>query len=116
MDSLARTGLPIYHLADFEAADFAAQDSLTRGRVFVRGLAARHPGLVVRDAHPIVNQLRARKSDAELALIRKATEISVEGHLELMRRAEPGMHEYDLQAIIESAFRRGGAGFGCTGP
>ena len=109
MDSLARTGLPIYHLADFEAADFAAQDSLTRGRVFVRGLAARHPGLVVKDAHPIVNQLRARKSDAELALIRKATEISVEGHMELMRRAEPGMHEYDLQAIIEYAFRRGGA-------
>ena len=109
MDSLARTGLPIYFLADFEAADFAVQDSLTRGKVFVRGLMARHPGLVVRDAHPIVNQLRARKSDAELALIRKATEISVEGHLELMRRAEPGMHEYDLQAIIEYAFRRGGA-------
>jgi Xaa-Pro aminopeptidase len=109
MDSLARSGLPIYHLADFEAADFAGQDSLTRGRVFVRGLAARHPGLVVRNAHPIVDQLRARKSDAELALIRKATEISVEGHMELMRRAEPGMHEYDLQAIIEHAFRRGGA-------
>jgi Xaa-Pro aminopeptidase len=29
--------------------------------------------------------------------------------MELMRRAEPGMHEYDLQAIIEHAFRRGGA-------
>ena len=55
MDSLARTGLPIYSLADFEAADFAAQDSLTRGSVFLRGLAARHAGLVVRDAHPIVN-------------------------------------------------------------
>ena len=109
IDSLARTGLPVYSLADFEAADFAAQDSLTRGSVFLRGLVARHAGLVVRDAHPIVNQLRARKSDAELALIRKATEISVQGHMELMRRAEPGMHEYDLQAIIEYAFRRGGA-------
>jgi len=109
MDSLARTGLPIYNLADFEAADFAAQDSLTRGSAFLRGLMARHPGLVVRDAHPIVNQLRARKSEAELALIRKATEISVEGHLELMRQAKPGMHEYDLQAIVEYAFRRGGA-------
>ena len=109
MDSLAGTGLPLYTLRDFEAADFATQDSLTRGAAFVKALSARHPGLEVRNAHPIVDQLRARKSEAELALIRKATEISVEGHLELMRKAEPGMHEYDLQAILEYTFRRGGA-------
>jgi Xaa-Pro aminopeptidase len=109
VDSLAAAGLPLYTLRDFEAADFAAQDSLTRGGQYVKALAARFPSLVVRDAHPIVNQLRARKSEAELALIRRATDISVEGHTELMRRAEPGMHEYDLQAIIEYTFRRGGA-------
>ena len=109
VDSLASLRLPVYTLRDFEAADFATQDSLTRGAQFIRALAGRHNGLEIRDAHPIVNELRARKSDAELALIRKATEISVEGHMELMRRAEPGMHEYDLQAIVEYAFRRGGA-------
>lgn len=108
-DSLARTGLPFFHLRDFAAADFAAADSLTRGGQFVRTLAARHPGLVVRDAHPLVNQLRARKSDAEMALIRRAAEISAAGHRELMKQIEPGMHEYDLQAIIEYTFRRGGA-------
>jgi Xaa-Pro aminopeptidase len=109
VDSLAAAGLPVYGLRDFEDADFATQDSLTRGGQFLRALASRHPGLVIQNAHPIVDQLRARKSDAELALIRRAAEISGEGHLELMRRIEPGMHEYDLQAIIESAFRRGGA-------
>lgn len=109
VDSLVATGLPVYSLADFEAADFGRADSLTRGAVFVRDLATKKPGLVVKNAHPIVDELRARKSDAELALIRKATEISVEGHTELMRRIEPGMHEYDLQAIIEYTFRRGGA-------
>jgi Xaa-Pro aminopeptidase len=109
VDSLASLGLPVYTLRDFEAADFATQDSLTRGSQFLRALTARHKALEIRDAHPIVNELRARKSDAELALIRRATEISVEGHIELMRKAEPGMHEYDLQAIVEHAFRRGGA-------
>jgi Xaa-Pro aminopeptidase len=109
VDSLARLSLPFYGLRDFEAADFAAQDSLTRGGQFLRALAARHPGLVVQDAHPIVDQLRARKSKAELELIRRAAAITTEGHMELMRRIEPGMHEYDLQAIIEYAFRRGGA-------
>jgi len=108
-DSLAGSGLTFYSLRDFEAADFAAADSLTRGGQFVAALVARHPGLQVRDAHPVVDQLRARKSDAELALIRKAAAISAEGHRELMKKLDPGMHEYDLQAIIEYAFRRGGA-------
>jgi Xaa-Pro aminopeptidase len=108
-DSLAAIGLPVHGLRDFDDADFAAADSLTRGGQFLRALGARHPGLVVQDAHPILDQLRARKSDAELALIRRAAEISVDGHLELMRQIEPGMHEYDVQAILEYAFRRGGA-------
>src|SRR4051812_27541806 len=33
LDSLATTGLPFYSLADFEDADFARADSLTRGQV-----------------------------------------------------------------------------------
>ncbi len=107
-DSLAAAGLAFYSLRDFEAGDFAQQDSLTRGGQFIRGLMARRPGLQVKDAHPIVDRLRARKSDAELALIRKAAEVTAHGHLELMKKIEPGMHEYDLQAVIEYAFRRGG--------
>ena len=107
-DSLAAAGLTFYSLRDFEAGDFARQDSLTRGGQFIRALAARYPGLTVKDAHPTLDQLRARKTDAELALIRKAAEISANGHLELMRKIEPGMRESDFQAIIEYAFRRGG--------
>jgi len=109
LDSLARGGLPFHALRDFEAADFAGNDSLTRGTAVMRTLAARHPGLQVRDAHPLVDRLRARKSPAELALIRKAGDISADGHAALMRQAAPGMHEYDFQAIVEYAFRRAGA-------
>ena len=88
-DSLADTGLPFYSLADVEDADFARQDSLTRGQSFVSGLRARHAALVVKDAHPIVDQLRARKSAAELALIRKAAEVSAAGHLAAMQAPMP---------------------------
>ncbi|HEX9893886.1 MAG TPA: aminopeptidase P N-terminal domain-containing protein [Gemmatimonadales bacterium] len=110
VDSLLRAGsVPVFELRDFAAADFARQDSLTRGGQFVKALAARHQGLEVRDAHAIVDLLRARKSTAEQELIRKAAAISAEGHTELMRRIENGMHEYDLQAIIEYSFRRAGA-------
>lgn len=109
VDSLAASGLPFWSIRDFAAADFAVADSLTRGGQFMRTLASRHAGLVVRDAHPIVNQLRARKSEAELDLLRTAAAISDAGHEELMKRIEPGMHEYDLQAILEYTFRRAGA-------
>jgi len=109
LDSLAGTGLPFHTVRDIEDADFAAADSLTRGSQVMKALAARHPGLAVQDAHPILDQLRARKSPAELALITKAAEISAEGHRVLMQSIAPGMHEYDLQAVIEYTFRRLGA-------
>lgn len=109
LDSLANAGLLFYSLADFEDADFARQDSLTRGAIFLGAFAGRHAGLTITDAHPLVNQLRARKSPAEQALLRRAAEISVEGHRAAMRLAAPGLHEYDLQAALEYAFRRGGA-------
>ena len=85
VDSLVGAGLPVYTLADFEDADFARVDSLTRGQQFVRALAARHPGTEVKDAHALVDQLRARKSPAELALLKKAAEISAEGHRVVMQ-------------------------------
>jgi len=108
-DSLAGTGLPIYTLADFRDADFAAQDSLTRGVMFMRSLVARHPGLAVRDAHPIVDQLRARKSTAEIALLRRAAEISSVGHRAVLEMPEP-QHEYEMQAVLEYNFMKlGGA-------
>ena len=108
VDSLAAAGLPIYTLDDFEDADFAVADSLTRGKMFVRSLAARHPGLVVKNAHPIVDQLRAKKSPAEIALLKKAAEISSQGHRAAMLAPEP-QHEYELQAALESTFLRLGA-------
>ena len=109
VDSLASTGLAVYSLADFADADFASQDSLTRGQQFLRSLTARHNGLAVRDAHAIVDELRAKKSPAEIGLLRKAAEISSEGHRAAMTIAEPAK-EYEIQAALEYAFMRlGGA-------
>jgi Xaa-Pro aminopeptidase len=109
VDSLAASGLPFYSLTDFSDADFARADSLTRGAQFVARVVARHPGLTVTDAHPIVDALRARKSTAELALLRRAAEISSEGHRAAMTAAVP-RHEFELQAVLEYTFRRLGGG------
>jgi len=107
VDSLASVSPAptFYTLADFGDADFATQDSLTRGRSFMKSIAAKHSGLSVKDAHEIVDQLRAKKSPAELALLRKAGEISAEGHRAAMLAPEPS-HEYELQAVVEYTFAR----------
>ena len=105
VDSLASTGLPLYTLDDFEDADFARADSLTRGRAFVTAIASKHPGLVVKDGHGIVDQLRAKKSAAEIVLLKKAAEISSEGHRAAMLAPVP-QHEYEIQAALEYTFLR----------
>lgn len=51
-----------------------------------------------------MSQARARKSDAEIALIRKAAEISVLGHAAAMKIARPGVTEYELRGALEGVF------------
>ena len=108
LDSLAGAGLPVYALSDVASADFAAADSLTRGQSTMRALAARHPGLVIGNAHPIVDAVRAKKSQAELALLKKAAEISSEGHRAVMAAPE-AKWEYEIQATMEATFTRLGS-------
>jgi Xaa-Pro aminopeptidase len=110
LDSLAGARLPFLVLDDHESADFAAQDSLTRGKQFVRSFKAKHADAVeIRNGHPVVDELRARKSPAEMALIRRAAEISDEGHRAAMLAPQPN-HEYEVQAALEGTFLRlGGA-------
>ena len=108
LDSLAGTGLPFLTLTDVEDLDFANADTLTRGQGFFAAFAAKHPRLQMQDALPLVLQLRAKKSEAELALIRRAAEISAEGHRAAMLTADP-THEYQLRASLEYTFTRLGA-------
>ena len=108
LDSLVATGLAFWNLSDVASTDFARADSLTRGQQAMRALAALRPGLQVKDAHPILNSIRAKKSPAELALLKKAAEISSEGHRAVMAGPE-ARWEYEIQATMEYAFTRLGA-------
>ena len=65
--------------------------------------------LEIADAGKILNGMRAIKSEAEIAMLQKAVDISAEGHRETMRQAQPGMAEYEFEATMEYTFRRLGA-------
>ena len=58
---------------------------------------------------PRLNALRLVKDDAELARLRRAIDITTDAQIAAMTQAEPGMYEYQLEAIIEYTFRRQGA-------
>ncbi|MGD2123447.1 MAG: aminopeptidase P N-terminal domain-containing protein [Gemmatimonadota bacterium] len=109
VDSLASTGVSFFELRDFASGDNASTDSLTRGRAFVESLQARHPGLQVTDLHRDVRELRARKSPAEVALLRKAIAITDQAHRAALAVIEPGVWEYQVEATIEFTYRNRGA-------
>jgi len=61
-----------------------------------------------RDAKALVGALRVTKDAGELALIRKASDATVEAHKAAMRNAKPGMTENELSAIMQYEFQRRG--------
>lgn len=66
------------------------------------------PGTIV-DPSLILHEMRLRKNESELALLRRAAGISAAGHVAVMEQCQPGMFEYELEAIAEHTFRRMGA-------
>ena len=62
-----------------------------------------------------VNEMRYIKSPAEIALIRRAAQISAMGHVETIRSCDESMREYDLQGLVEYMFKRGGCEFPAYG-
>ncbi len=106
IDSLATTGLPFYIVPDVQTRDYVVEDSLTRGALFLSQVRVAYPWLVMHSLDSVVGQLRAKKSATEIALLRKAAQISVRGHQEAMKAAAPGCGENEVQALLEGTFRR----------
>ncbi len=76
---------------------------------FMGKLRERVPGLQFKDLDPILDAMRMIKSDREIVLIRKSTRIAADGLTEAMRSAEPGMYEYELEAIADYVFKKNNA-------
>lgn len=61
------------------------------------------------DGRRWIGERRLIKSPAEIDAMRKAVEVSIEGHLAAMRASRPGMNEGEIEAAAEFAFRALGA-------
>lgn len=61
------------------------------------------------DWRPIVHEMRLFKSPEEIAVLRRAGEISALAHIRAMEKCRPGMFEYQLEGEIHHEFNRHGA-------
>ena len=61
------------------------------------------------EAGPIVHELRLIKDATELALMRRAAELSAEAHIAALAQVRPGRYEYDIKAAMVATCLHGGA-------
>lgn len=101
-DSPARTG-GLYIPRGERESDIA----LFRELVFTPS-ASRSPGAIY-DLRSFLARGRLIKDADELARLRRAIAITAEAQRTAMRMIKPGVWEYEIEAAIESTFRRSGA-------
>jgi Xaa-Pro aminopeptidase len=75
-------------------------------------MRARYPFRDVPDATPLISKLRTIKSEAEIAAIQHATDVSIEAQRAAWKRIAAGHYEYQVAASLVSSF----LDQGCEGP
>ncbi|MDT0175816.1 Xaa-Pro aminopeptidase [Enterobacter sp. BRE11] len=100
----------VYHAqgeyAEADALVFAALEKLRRG--FRQNFSA--PATLT-DWRPWVHEMRLFKDEEEIAILRRAGQISALAHTRAMEACRPGLFEYHLEGEIHYVFNRHGARF-----
>ncbi|MGE1562884.1 Xaa-Pro aminopeptidase [Pantoea septica] len=100
----------VYHAqgeyAQADALVFAALEKLRRG--FRQNFSA--PATLT-DWRPWVHEMRLFKDEEEIAILRRAGQISALAHTRAMEACRPGLFEYHLEGEIHYLFNRHGARF-----
>jgi Xaa-Pro aminopeptidase len=73
---------------------------------FMNRLRERAGNVEFKNLDPILDAMRQIKSARELQLIRESTRIAGLASMEAMRSAEPGMYEYEIEAIGDYVFKQ----------
>ena len=72
-------------------------------------LAERYPMAHLRDATPVIDDLRNIKSAEEIAVLRRVGKLSAAGDREAIAHARPSVYQYQLEAIAHFYFYSHGA-------
>lgn len=74
-----------------------------------RRLKTPYPPHTIVDPTILIHEMRLHKTPAEVEFMQKAATISCEAHVLAMRKAKPGMNEFQIESLIEAYMRDHGA-------
>jgi Xaa-Pro aminopeptidase len=72
-------------------------------------IAEKAPGVTFENLDTLLDEMRMIKSPREIALLRESSRIAGLTMMEAMRSAEPGMYEYEIEAIGDYLFKKNNA-------
>jgi len=95
--------------ADLQSRDSRILSDPWDGRVsrethFISLLIARNSRAEVKNLIPILDEMRSIKSPREIDVMRRSGQLAAQAVIEAMRTAQPGMYEYQLEAVARYAF------------
>jgi Xaa-Pro aminopeptidase len=79
------------------------------GRIRAMAKRGKRAPREIHEPSHLLHEMRLFKAGPELEMLRRAVQVSAEGHVRAMQATRPGRGEWEVQAEIEYVFRRGGA-------
>jgi Xaa-Pro aminopeptidase len=101
IEEIARDDARLYMLlpSELESREYPQEQSVASQ------LSSVSSGLAIKDAKPIMAELRIVKSSWEISLIQHAVDISAEAFHRAYAVTAPGLYEYEVQAQFDYVFR-----------
>lgn len=96
-----------YRLGPNRAMDDKILEGIDRARA--RGRLGHAWPVEIVDPGTVLHEMRLFKTAADLAAMRKAADITAEAHLRAMKATKPGMHEFQVEAMLLETFRMHGS-------
>jgi Xaa-Pro aminopeptidase len=84
-------------------------DQLSADLYRIEKLRQRYPQMELRDITPVIDELRAIKTAAEIDVLRRNGRLSAEAVRQAMLATRPGLFEYEIEAAAMSVVLKGGA-------
>ncbi len=81
---------------------------VSRDLATFRKAAERTPGCIIEDRTQLPAQMRAVKSQSEVALLRRAGEATAAGYADAFKVIRPGVPEAEVQRVLEAGYARAG--------
>jgi len=111
-DAADALAVALCHLqAEQTRARFALPDTKISPKATAARRRADKGGMIIKNPATILHEMRTIKTPYDIDGMERAVRISGEGHVAAMRYSRLGMHEYEIEAIIEFIFLSRGAQF-----